>query len=112
MKYHVNEHVCSALRCLETSLLKGVAKELDNLELPNVYFFNTACSMCIQNLRGMIANNSYNVNETDVKIHSLKELTDFNEPMVALSTSLRQAKVCKLNFYVNCQPSLISIVWF
>lgn len=39
MKYHVNEHVCSALRCLETSLLKGVAKELDNLELPNVYFF-------------------------------------------------------------------------
>ena len=51
--------------------------------------------MCIQNLRGMIANNSYNVNETDVKVQSLKELTDFNEPMVAVSSSLRQAKVCK-----------------
>lgn len=51
--------------------------------------------MCVQNLRGMIVNNSYNVNETDVKVHSLKELTDFNEPMVAVSSSLRQAKVCK-----------------
>lgn len=40
-------------------------------------------------------NNSYNVNETDVKVHSLKELTDFNEPMVAVSSSLKQAKVCK-----------------
>ena len=53
--------------------------------------------MCIQNLRGMIANNSYNVNETDVKVQSLKELTDFNEPMVAVSSSLRQAKVCKFS---------------
>ena len=68
--------------------------------------------MCIQNLRGMIANNSYNVNETDVKVQSLKELTDFNEPMVAVLSSLRQAKVCKFSFYVNCKPSHISNVWF
>jgi len=58
-------------------------------------FFYTACSMCVQNLRGMIVNNSHYVNETDVKVHSLKQLTDFNEPMVAVSSSLRQAKVCK-----------------
>jgi len=58
-----------------------------------------ACSMCVQNLRGMIVNNSYNVNETDVKVHSLKELTDFNEPMVAVSSSLRQAKAEREQFY-------------
>ena len=51
--------------------------------------------MCVQNLRGMILNNSHHVNETDVKVHSLKQLTDFNEPVVAVSSSLRQAKVCK-----------------
>jgi len=55
--------------------------------------------MCVQNLRGMIVNNSYNVNETDVKVHSLKELTDFNEPMVAVSSSLRQAKAEREQFY-------------
>ena len=54
--------------------------------------------MCIQNLRGMIVNTSYNVNETDANVHSLKELTDFNEPMVAVSSSLGQAKV---NVYVS-----------
>ena len=51
--------------------------------------------MCIQNLRGMIVNSSFNVNETDLKVHLLEELTDFNEPMVAVSSSLRRAKVCK-----------------
>lgn len=60
-----------------------------------IFFSYTACSMCVQNLRAMIVNNSGHVNETDVKVHSLKQLTDFSEPMVAVSSSLRQAKVCK-----------------
>lgn len=51
----------------------------------------------------MIVNTSYNVNETNVKVQALKELTDFNEPMVDVSSLLRQAKVCdcmpKLNYY-------------
>jgi len=47
----------------------------------------------------MIVNNSHYVNETDVKVHSLKQLTDFNEPMVAVSSSLRQAKAGREQFY-------------
>lgn len=49
--------------------------------------------MCIQNLRREIVNNSYNVNETSIKVMALRDLTDFNEPMVDVSRSLQQAKV-------------------
>ena len=66
--------------------------------------------MCIQNLREMIANNSYNVNETDVKVHSLKELTDLNEPMVAVSSSLRHAKVCKFLLQLPTIPHFKRVV--
>ena len=59
------------------------------------YLLNSlsACSMCIQNLRREIVNNSYNVNETSIKVMALRDLTDFNEPMVDVSHSLQQAKV-------------------
>ena len=96
LTYHVKRaRLLSGQMFGYTSTGKRSKINLIILDLPNVYFFNAACSMCIQNLRGMIVNNSFNVNETDVKVHSLKELTDFNEPMVAVSSSLRQAKVCK-----------------
>lgn len=62
--------------------------------------------MCIQNLRGMIVNNSYNGNETDAKVQRLKELTDFSEPMEAVSSSLRQAKVCKFLRQLPTYPHL------
>ena len=52
-----------------------------------------ACSMCIQNLRQSIENNSYVVNETSVEVMQLKDFANFNNPMVDVSRSLQRTKV-------------------
>ncbi|KAL9987042.1 hypothetical protein ACROYT_G001277 [Oculina patagonica] len=58
-----------------------------------------ACSACIQNLRRTIVNTSHNVNETSVKVEGLKELTDYNQPMVEVSSSLQRTKAEREQFY-------------